>query len=134
MIGATSRVNVGGRLQLAANHKSTKEKGDSEQFLNRKKLLTVPFFSEIDASVERYCPVSSRRRDPAERRGIDVQVRVTPDRPVQDIDCVGAKCERSIFADPHFLAQSRIQTQRRRPSDARHIYSGVPCGSRLRVL
>src|SRR5207249_1010019 len=27
-----------------------------------------PFFSEIDASVERYCPVSSRRRDPAERR------------------------------------------------------------------
>src|SRR5437870_2326917 len=43
MIGATSRVNVGGRLQLAANHKSTKEKGDSEQFLNRKKLLTVPF-------------------------------------------------------------------------------------------
>ena len=43
MIGATSRVNVGGRLQLAANHKSTKEKGDSELFLNRKKLLTVPF-------------------------------------------------------------------------------------------
>src|SRR5207244_5237392 len=118
---------------LAAKHKSTKEKRESEQFLNRTKLLTVPLFSEIDASVERYCPVSSRRRDPAERRGIDVQVRVTPDRPVQDIDCVGAKCEQSIFADPHFLAQSHIQTQRRRPIDSRHIYICVHCGSQIMV-
>src|SRR5439155_1908316 len=111
-----------------------KEKRGQSAISESREIAHCLFFSEIHASVERYCPVSSRRRDPAERRGIDVQVRVTPDRPVQDIDCVGAKCERSIFADPHFLAQSHIQTQRRRPSDARHIYSGVRCGSRLRVF
>ena len=90
--------------------------------------------SEIDASVERDRPVSSRRRDSAKSRGIDVHVRITPDRPVQDIDCVGAKCEQFIFADPHFLAQSHIQAQSRWPSDTGHIYCGVSRGSRLRVL
>src|SRR5438876_11098756 len=97
-----------------------------------------PFFSEIDASVERYCPVSSRRRDPAERRGIDVQVRVTPDRPVQDIDCVGAKCEQSIFAPILTFLLKAIS----KPKDAGPVMSGifiavfpvVPCSGFFRMI
>ena len=50
-------------------------------------------------------PVSSRSRNAAESRRIDIGVRIPPYRPVQEIDGVGAKRKHFSLADFHFLAQ-----------------------------
>src|SRR3979490_1016670 len=65
--------------------------------------------SEIYPSVDRDSPRSGGCGDPSKDVRVDIGIRISPHRMIENVNRIGANCKTLGLADPNSLAQCRIE-------------------------